>query len=107
MVRAAGREPVLLVADTKWRVVPNGVPGDDELKQMFVYNELTGAPRAALLYPRTGEAMGRRGTFAVGRAHTCETVHLGVVSAHQWRGAEMERQIEELLETVAVNTEAA
>lgn len=100
IVRAPGRRDVLLLADTKWRVVPDGTPSDDELKQMFVYNELLGSPRAVLLYPASGAATGREGNY-VGRAHRCATMHLGVVAEQQWRGDHMQAQIAGLLEALA------
>ncbi len=97
VVRVPGKKTVLLVVDTKWKVAPDGIPSDDDLKQMFVYNELLAAPRAVLLYPSTGPATGRQGTY-VGRAHHCATVHLGVVAEQHWRSGQMQAHINELLE---------
>jgi 5-methylcytosine-specific restriction enzyme subunit McrC len=105
VVRSADGE-VLLVADTKWKVVPDGAPSDDDLKQMFVYNELLGAPRAVLLYPGTGTVTGRAGSFA-GRPHTCETVHLAVVADHQWRDKDMQEQVETLLASLVASPHEA
>ncbi|MCC6556805.1 MAG: hypothetical protein IT372_27940 [Polyangiaceae bacterium] len=68
VVRARGGREVILIADTKWKVAPDGIPSDDDLKQMFVYNELLHSPRAVLLYPSTGPATGRQGAYA-GRSH--------------------------------------
>jgi 5-methylcytosine-specific restriction enzyme subunit McrC len=40
-----------MVIDTKWKT-PNGfIPSDDDLKQMFVYNEYWNAQHGILLYP--------------------------------------------------------
>jgi 5-methylcytosine-specific restriction enzyme subunit McrC len=100
VVRAPGGKAVLLIADTKWKVAPDGAPSDDDLKQMFVYNELLHAPRAVLLYPITGPSTGRAGLYE-GRSHRCETLHLGVVGQHAWRGGEMAAQIDELLQSLA------
>lgn len=101
VVRPHGEKTVLLVADTKWKVAPDGVPSDEDLKQMFVYNELLGAPRAILLYPSTGAAIGRVGQYAERpRPHGCETMHLGVVAQHTWRGGQMVAQIEVLLQSL-------
>lgn len=55
--------PVRLVIDTKWKL-PGGRPGIDDLKQMFVYNELLGAPRSVLLYPTTATSTDTRGRYA-------------------------------------------
>ena len=108
VVRPAGEERVLLVADTKWRVVPDGVPSDDELKQMFVYNELLGAPRAVLLYPGTGAATGRVGQYADRlRPHGCETMFLGVLAKHEWGGNQVTAQIEALLQRADVQRSTA
>lgn len=93
---------VVLVADTKWKVIGDGPPGDGDLKQMFVYNELFGAPRALLLYPATSASIGRTGSFArrPGAStppHRCETIHLGVVDGEKWSSAGLRQQIEVLL----------
>ena len=97
----------LLIVDTKWKVAPDGVPGDADLHQMFVYNEIFRAPRAVLLYPSTGVATGRRGHFHGDRRHTCETMHLGVVAEHEWRGAQMLEQVERLLGSLEVSPNEA
>jgi 5-methylcytosine-specific restriction enzyme subunit McrC len=96
VVRTPDRTTVLLVADTKWRATPDGVPSDNELKQMFVYAELLNAPRAILLYPRTGPATERSGRFALS-GRVCETKQLGVVDQHAWLGGAMQQQLETLL----------
>jgi 5-methylcytosine-specific restriction enzyme subunit McrC len=99
VVRTPDRKTVVLVADTKWKVAPDGVPSDDDLKQMFVYAELLDAPRAILLYPSTGPATGRRGCFAL-RGRVCETKHLGVVEQQAWMGGLMQQHIQDLLHTL-------
>jgi 5-methylcytosine-specific restriction enzyme subunit McrC len=40
-----------IVIDTKWKAESGKFPGDDDLKQMFVYNLFWKADRAFLLYP--------------------------------------------------------
>ncbi len=82
VLRAAAGE-TLLVIDTKWKVPSNGLPGDDDLKQMFVYNELLGCARALLLYPRVGSSFAAGGGYA-GRSHGCVQGHLGVVDGARW-----------------------
>lgn len=42
---------VNLVIDTKWKTLPNDIPADEDLKQMFVYNEYWNSKNAVLLYP--------------------------------------------------------
>ena len=40
-----------IVLDTKWKVPPNGIPSDDDLKQIYVYNNYFESPVSYLLYP--------------------------------------------------------
>jgi len=40
-----------IIIDTKWKIVEDNSPGDDDLKQMFVYNLLWDAEKSYLLYP--------------------------------------------------------
>jgi len=50
--RTSGRS--LLVVDAKWKAIGDGGPGDDDLKQMFVYNHLLGTEQSVLVYPSAG-----------------------------------------------------
>ncbi len=43
------------IIDTKWKLDPDGVPADDDLKQLFVYNLLWNARYAYLVYPGNDE----------------------------------------------------
>ena len=43
----------VFVIDTKWKIVENNNPSDDDLKQMFTYNLHWEAEKSLLLYPRT------------------------------------------------------
>lgn len=40
-----------IILDTKWKIVEDNNPGDDDLKQMFVYNLLWDAEQSFLVYP--------------------------------------------------------
>jgi 5-methylcytosine-specific restriction enzyme subunit McrC len=40
------------IIDTKWKVVDNNEPSDNDLKQMFAYNLLWKAEKSMLLYPK-------------------------------------------------------
>jgi 5-methylcytosine-specific restriction enzyme subunit McrC len=82
--RASGA-PVLVV-DTKWKLLGGsaGVPADDDLKQMFVYNELFGAPRSVLVYPAVDAGAHRLEGEYFERAHRCGSVELGL-----FEGAEL------------------
>lgn len=68
---------VLIVIDTKWKVPKNGLPSDDDLKQMFVYNELLDGARSVLLYPRTARSQSEHGKYARCN-HSCEQRHVGL-----------------------------
>lgn len=48
VVTKKGRKTVL---DTKWKIIDDNRPVDDDLKQMFVYNLLWDAEKSVLLYP--------------------------------------------------------
>jgi 5-methylcytosine-specific restriction enzyme subunit McrC len=97
VVEDAATSRVLLIADTKWKLIEDGLPGDDDLKQMFVYNELFDAPRSVLLYPTVGGVRGgREGVYAVG-GHECSTAHLGLLEGGAWSDHGVEQQVVELL----------
>lgn len=100
VVRTAD-ENVLLVIDTKWKVPKNGLPSDDDLKQMFVYNELLDGARSMLLYPRTARSTAERGQYAQ-RDHSCEQRHVGLFGAGsgnkvEWSEAVIKSQLADLL----------
>ncbi len=41
-----------VVLDTKWKLPKNGQPADEDLKQIYIYNQHFGAQRGVLLYPQ-------------------------------------------------------
>jgi 5-methylcytosine-specific restriction enzyme subunit McrC len=86
----------LLVIDTTWKVPSNGMPSDDDLKQMFVYNELLACARSILLYPWTTSAAPASGAFAVG-GHGCEQGHVGVIEGAHWSTPRIMEQLREML----------
>jgi 5-methylcytosine-specific restriction enzyme subunit McrC len=97
VVEDAATNRIVLIADTKWKVIEDCLPGNDDLKQMFVYNELFEAPRSVLLYPTVGDSRGgREGVYAVG-GHECSTAHLGLLEGAVWSERGIERQVGELL----------
>lgn len=93
---ASGIGRTLLVIDTKWKVPKNGLPSDDDLKQMFVYNELLGGARSILLYPATASALTLSGNYAR-RSHRCEQFNLGLFDASGWSTKAMADQLDRLL----------
>ncbi len=97
VVRCAVTGQPVLVADTKWKVLRDGTPSDEDLKQMFVYNELLGAPRALLVYPSVGpRPQDRHGVF-VQRPHRCGTLHLGLFDESGWSVTRMKDEVRALV----------
>lgn len=92
----------LLVIDTKWKVPSNGLPSDEDLKQMFVYNELLGGPRSMLLYPRTAKSFPSNGEYAQ-RHHTCEQAHVGLLAGNTWSTPAIKEQLRTLIENIATH----
>lgn len=102
VVRAAlpdGRSRALLVIDTKWKVPWKGLPSDDDLKQMFVYNELLGATRSMLLYPATSSSFPAAGGYAT-KQHGCEQRHVGLFDGSKWNSLVIKQQLGQLLSTI-------
>jgi 5-methylcytosine-specific restriction enzyme subunit McrC len=93
---------VLLIVDTKWKVNGGGVPSDDELKQMFVYNELFECSEAVLLYPApTTSAPTVRGTFTVVKNHVCRTAYLGLFEQDQLCISAMQAEVNKIVSLAA------
>lgn len=55
------------IIDTKWKIIDMQNPGDDDLKQMYVYNMYWDASKCMLLYPRTFPGSESWGEFPKGR----------------------------------------
>jgi len=68
-----GGETEAVVVDTKWKVPKAGKPSIEDLRQMYVYNELFGSSRAILLYPGTGGGTAATTGRFHDAAHGCET----------------------------------
>ena len=69
--------PVRIVIDTKWKVVGETAPSDEDLRQMFTYNIQFGANHSLLVYPHAGQSnLGTRfyapGHIPVVFSHGCE-----------------------------------
>jgi len=52
-----------IIIDTKWKMVENSQPGDEDLKQMFAYNLLWGAEKSILLYPKVAQVDSKFGEY--------------------------------------------
>ncbi len=46
-----------MIIDTKWKIPDDNIPGDNDLKQMFVYNEYWSGKTAILLYPSSKDSL--------------------------------------------------
>lgn len=81
---------VVLVGDTKWKCYAGGSPADDDLKQMFVYNELLRCPQSLLIYPASAQrAPAVVGRYAGARPHVCRTMSLGLFKEGAMRTASL------------------
>ena len=54
------------VVDTKWKVLRQPQPDDDDLKQMYVYNQYYRAAKSVLLYPEVHGLGETHGSFHLG-----------------------------------------
>ncbi len=86
----------VLVIDTKWKTPSSGLPSDDDLKQMFVYNELLACDHSMLLYPRVASSRQARGTYS-GREHACSQEHVGVIQGQAWSTRSIQQELANLL----------
>lgn len=99
VVRTREGDRVVLVADTKWKVPRDGQPAEDDLRQMFVYNELFHAPEALLIYPSAGASQTRAGAFRE-KDHRCGTLELGLLEGERWCQANIQRELAAVLARV-------
>lgn len=51
------------IIDTKWKIIKDNDPSDDDLKQMFSYNLYWKSQKSILLYPRTNQSDSEFGDF--------------------------------------------
>ncbi|HTJ12290.1 MAG TPA: hypothetical protein VL547_09705 [Dinghuibacter sp.] len=73
VIHQAGR-PVM-VLDTKWKVMKDNRPDDDDLKQMLVYNIYNDTQTSALVYPSVGVQKGVTGVYQRGN-YECSLLFL-------------------------------
>lgn len=71
----------IFVVDTKWKVIDQRNPSDDDLKQMFVYNAYWESGKSMLLYPKTFDQVEKFGTYHKGlpSAHHCKLGFVHVI----------------------------
>ena len=69
------------IIDTKWKVVDNSEPSDNDLKQMFTYNLYWEAEKSLLLYPKLDQRDSSFGKYQyIDNKKTSNTCKLGFVS---------------------------
>jgi 5-methylcytosine-specific restriction enzyme subunit McrC len=66
-----------IIIDTKWKLPKDERPGDDDLKQMFSYNNRFDSKRSILLYP--GNKEGYSGQFYHAAHGSCDLMFLDVL----------------------------
>ncbi|MDI1316896.1 restriction endonuclease [Flavobacterium sp.] len=76
------------IIDTKWKLPDNNIPSDNDLKQMFVYNEYWSGKNAILLYPKSEyqeEPIYIKGNFTDKpgniKAHECGLMKISVLDS--------------------------
>ncbi|WP_282111459.1 McrC family protein [Maribacter stanieri] len=72
------------IIDTKWKVVNDGKPGDNDLKQMYAYNYRWDCNYSLLLYPSTASQESVVGKYFIGqdkKEHYCELGFVNVLDS--------------------------
>lgn len=81
-----------VVVDTKWKILQDLIPSDQDLKQMFVYNLFWGCNRSVLLYPASTEEFATTKKPATGQyydhhkpesfGNSCSVVTINVLNSN-------------------------
>lgn len=100
VLRDRSTSRVMLIADAKWKSLEGGMPDDDHLKQMFVYNHLFQAHQAVLIHPTASEGQQRLRGIYLDRDHGCGTAEIGLFDGSRLRPEAMIAQVKELLGVV-------
>jgi len=83
IVLESRNENKTFIIDTKWKVVNDGTPGDDDLKQMYAYNYRWDCNHSMLLYPSTSNQKKIKGQYFQAsdkKAHSCELAFAQVIN---------------------------
>ena len=67
------------VIDTKWKLIDSNKPGDNDLKQMYVYNMYWDSIKSILLYPKSSQQETSFGRFHKGREAEDNLCKLGFI----------------------------
>ncbi|MBL0200335.1 MAG: restriction endonuclease [Chitinophagaceae bacterium] len=83
VTKKVGDKSEYFVIDTKWKVIDYRSPSDDDLKQMYVYNQYWNAGKSMLLYPKIVEYPEVFGNFHKGRVgvNSCKLGFVNVLDA--------------------------
>lgn len=84
--RQDGKEETFIIVDTKWKTPDSYVPGDSDLKQVFVYNEYWNARHGMLLYPQNEPGRGFtpfRGEYLGVKKSSCTVAKVDVLKFEQ------------------------
>jgi len=79
------------IIDTKWKIVSNDKPGDNDLKQMYAYNYRWDCNHSMLLYPSTSNQIKVKGQYFEAidkRKHFCELAFAQVI-----KGGKLNKEI--------------
>lgn len=74
------------IIDTKWKVVKDGKPSDDDLKQMYAYNHRWDCSHSMLLYPSTSNQTSIKGNYFKRKneeIHSCELAFVQVLDGNK------------------------
>lgn len=94
------------VIDTKWKVIDNKKPADDDLKQMYVYNHHWKASKSLLLYPRANEYQSdTEGMFTLkmnDKPHHCILGFVDVIDSKNLISKDISKRIMEKIDPTIV-----
>ncbi len=75
-------EDDIIVLDTKWKIPKDNRPNDQDLRQIFTYNEYFKSKKGALLYPRTEDFKMISEMFEE-KDHNCSMIGLQFFNEHR------------------------
>lgn len=70
------------IIDTKWKIVKDSNPSDNDLKQMYAYNYRWNCNHSMLLYPSTSSQKNIKGNYFIAKdekKHSCELAFVEVL----------------------------
>ena len=100
--------PARVILDTKWKIPKDGLPADDDLKQMYAYNLHLGGHRSVLVYPWAGvhqtgiyRPYAQSASLPAKHTHGCATFYINLFDANH----RLRRDIgEELIQTAILGS---